>query len=135
MVISNFSLCYEITSNSMYYPYQDVFSRNVNNNKIYQLTHMISVRNTNGSMILLSGNNFTNVSLSGTLLNFQDSISLYNTSYVITDNIFRYIHAQVSSNVISILRVYVDSMDPLQYAEVLNPYDYNDHHTYNALKT
>lgn len=87
----------------------------------YQLTNMINVKNVSYSLLLINNNNFTNLSISGPLVNFHEMRGSFSTPVVIVNNTFNYIHGYISTNVIHIIREVVDrNPEPILY-----PYDYD----------
>ncbi|TNV74913.1 hypothetical protein FGO68_gene4330 [Halteria grandinella] len=77
---------------------------NASNNGVllYQLTHLISIQNSQNSRIVIGSNNFTNLSITGPLIFMEESD--YSNQNVIIQNIFRLIHGYVNSNAIQVQR-------------------------------
>ncbi|TNV88142.1 hypothetical protein FGO68_gene675 [Halteria grandinella] len=108
--------------------YLSILSSDSSKDLYYQLTHLISVKNVTKSSVAIAGNTFMNISISGPLINLQETRGMAWNKFILMNNTFRYIHGYINTNVVQIIRENEDNPgnefldDPHKY-NWIEPYD------------
>ncbi|TNV88081.1 hypothetical protein FGO68_gene9455 [Halteria grandinella] len=72
--------------------------------RIIQLTHLISIKQVRNSLVLIANNSFSNLTMSGPIIHIEERRGRAWTPIIIARNNFTMIHGQINSNIINIIR-------------------------------
>ncbi|TNV88077.1 hypothetical protein FGO68_gene10837 [Halteria grandinella] len=102
--------------------YQSIFGSNKKFERYVQLQHIISITNITDSLIIINGNKFKNLSISGPLINLAEEYSHFHTPFIIGQNIFETIQGFVNSNIIQITRERMYYNEQIEEQSLLRPF-------------
>ncbi|TNV88179.1 hypothetical protein FGO68_gene13762 [Halteria grandinella] len=99
-----FQQCSLILTTEADFAQMNVQSADINQDKYYQLSHIIKVRNITKSKIVIAGNTFFKISVTGPPILLHEQFQQAFNKFIILNNTFRLIHGYINSNVIQISR-------------------------------
>ncbi|TNV88145.1 hypothetical protein FGO68_gene4655 [Halteria grandinella] len=103
-VWGSFDHCSPILDNNFAFFRQNVLSQDMGKDTYAQVTHLISIQNNTGSLIVIHNNFMSNISLTGPLIHIQEKAGSSNNRIVIVGNQVHHVFGYVSTNIIHILR-------------------------------
>ncbi|TNV74993.1 hypothetical protein FGO68_gene290 [Halteria grandinella] len=124
--------CALILSTAADFLQMNVMSLSTYQDQYYQITHIVKVRSIIKSKIVIAGNTFSNISITGPPILLHEQYQSAFNKFIILKNTFRFIHGYINSNVIQIFREFEESPeigqlfeDPdLQQDLILNDFQY-----------
>ncbi|TNV88194.1 hypothetical protein FGO68_gene1286 [Halteria grandinella] len=114
------TLCDQIDQPQSDYSYQNIFSDNIDYDPYLQLGSVLSFRQVVGSLFIIHGNTFHNISTTGPIVYFEEAYDYYNSTVVISGNNFNLIHGSITTTVIHLVRKYQQDQ-VIPYSEAINP--------------